>query len=495
MKKLYLFAFSSFMLGTYSVKGQTADVKADRLAAPRQVQAVKQNTPQVQNSERKVLTADRANASSNVQPVIYKGEPKLRNAERTAPVNCDSLTTTYAGGNGNSGIMFNIQALQTSVITGFHVSIDQTAGDTVYMKIYYRKGTYIGNETTPSAWTFIDSVLVLAGGTGVPVYVPINTSIVIPTGQKYGFYVTTNSSSTLDYTNGTNEDSVYVANSFIQIREGRGMGYPFITSGVPRVFNGSVHFCPEISTSCDTINTTYAAGNGQSGAMFDITATQDIILKKLYAGVDGEGWMKIYYRDSSYAGNQNNASAWTFLDSAYVSPRAAQIPTLINIALDIPVSAGDTIALYVTGNNTGIEVDYTNGTTEGNVFVSDANIQIREGRGVQYPFGQTYTPRVFNGTIDYCLETATSVQSLSTMSTSLYPNPFSDEATLKLSQNLDLSNTVLRIYDILGNQVKSMIVSSHTLTIKKGNELSSGMYIFRVENAKGTAASGRFIIQ
>lgn len=442
------------------------------------------------------LTADKISSLQNPS-AAPSGQAALKNASTlsaASAVSCDSLTTTYSGGNGNSGIMFNIKGVQNTAITGFHVSIDATAQ--TYIKLYYRKDTYLGNETNPSAWTFIDSVQVTGAGTGVPVYVPINTSIIVPAGMKYGFYITTNDPTViLDYTDGTNEDSVYVANSYIEVREGRGMGYPFILSGVPRVFNGSVHFCPEVAVQCDTINTTYAAGNGQDGAMFDVTAVQDITLDRLYGSVDGEGWMKIYYKNGSYSGFETNPSAWTLLDSAYVSPLTTMIPTLINISLNLPVASGQTLGLYVTGNQTGASVDYTDGTAEGNVFSSDSYIQIKEGRGVEYPFGTNYVPRIFNTTIDYCPGVITGIETRNDVSSSFYPNPFSTSATLELGTGITLDNAVLNIYDVLGKQVKSITgISSNTVQIEKG-DLPAGVYIYRLGDATGMQATGRFIIE
>jgi hypothetical protein len=442
------------------------------------------------------ITEDKIHSLQNPSAVA-PGQPALQNAptlSEASPVSCDSLTTTYSAGNGNSGIMFNIKGVQNTAITGFHVSID--AITQTYIKLYYRKGTYLGNETTPSSWTFIDSVEVTGAGTGVPVYVPINTSIIVPAGMKYGFYITTNDPGViLDYTDGTNEDSVYVANSYIEVREGRGMSYPFMLSGVPRVFNGSVHFCPEVAVQCDTINTTYVAGNGQDGAMFDVTAVQDITLDRLYASVDGEGWMKIYYKNGTYSGFETNPSAWTLLDSAYVSPITTMIPTLINVYLNLPVTSGQTVGLYVTGTQTGASVDYTNGTAEGNVFASDSYIEIKEGRGVEYPFGNNYVPRIFNTTIDYCPGVITGIEGENDLSSNLYPNPFSTSATLELGTGINLDNAVLNIYDVLGKQVKSITgISNNTVQIEKG-DLPAGVYIYRLGDETGMLATGRYVIE
>lgn len=410
-------------------------------------------------------------------------------------ISCDSLTTTYMGGNGNSGIMFNIQALQKVVVTGFHVSINSTAGVSTYIKLYYRKGTYIGNETNPASWTFIDSTQVVSGGSGVPVYVPVNTSIVIPAGTKYGFYVTTNSGISLDYTDGTNEDSIYVANSYFNIREGHGMGYPFITSGVPRIFNGSVHFCPEISVKCDTINTTFVGGNGYDGNMFDVAATQNIVLDRIYSSVSGQGWMKIYYKPVTYVGAETTPAAWTLIDSAYVSPLAGVNPTLLSIPLNLPVIAGQSIGLYVTGNGSGASLVYTDGTLEGNVYVSDGNIQIKEGKGLGYPFATNYAPRVYNGIIDYCLLGGSGIKELKTSEFSFYPNPVTTQAVLELKNGIVTDNAELVVYDVLGKPVQQINgINTDHIQIEKGN-LQAGVYFYRLSQQGKNICKGSFVIE
>lgn len=477
---------------------QTQKLTADQVYSLEHPAPVTLSSPVVSKTQSPTLTEDKIHSLQNPS-AAPSGQAALRNASTlsaASSLSCDSLTTTYSAGNGNSGIMFNIKGIQNTAITGFHVSINTTPATPTIIKLYYRKGTYLGNETNQAAWTFIDSVQVMAGGTGVPVYVPINTSIIVPAGQKYGFYITTNDPGiSLDYTDGTNEDSVYVANSYFEVREGRGMGYPFTLSGVPRVFNGSVHFCPEVAVQCDTINTTYAAGNGQDGAMFDVTAVQDLTLDRLYASVDGEGWMKIYYKNGTYSGFETNPSAWTLLDSAYVSPLTTMIPTLINISLDLPVPSGQTLGLYVTGNQTGASVDYTNGTAEGSVFASDSYIQVKEGRGVEYPFGANYVPRILNTTIDYCPGLLTGIEVRNDLSSNLYPNPFSTSATLQLGTGITLDNAVLKIYDVLGKQVGSITgISNNTVQIEKG-DLPAGVYIYRLSDATGMQATGRFIIE
>lgn len=64
-----------------------------------------------------------------------------------------------------------------------------------------------------------------------------------------------------------------------------------------------------------------------------------------------------------------------------------------------------------------------------------------------------------------------------------YPNPFNPSTTIKYSLS-EISNVILKVYDILGNEVATLIderkeVGSYSVTFDAGN-LSSGIYIYKL---------------
>lgn len=150
-----------------------------------------------------------------------------------------SLQTTFAGGNGSNGNMFDIVALNNVTITSFDANLD--GGDNI-VHIYYKTGTYVGSETNASAWTLIGTTTVTSGGNGSGTPVPIAVNISIPSGQTFAFYVHSELGNA--YTNGSSAGSIYVQDANIQILEGCGKGAPLFTGGTytPRVFNGIVHY-------------------------------------------------------------------------------------------------------------------------------------------------------------------------------------------------------------------------------------------------------------
>ena len=153
-----------------------------------------------------------------------------------------------------------------------------------------------------------------------------------------------------------------------------------------------------------SLPTTLAGGNGQNGNMFDLvnTSANTINIYGFEGRWAGTADFEIYAitGGGSYVGNEATPGAWTLVGSVSgaqgCAPDAAFIPMIVGI--DIP--AGATQGFYVTRTDGGI-VDYTNGTTAGAVFASDSNLQFLEGTGNAYPFGATFTPRVFNGSILY----------------------------------------------------------------------------------------------
>lgn len=71
---------------------------------------------------------------------------------------------------------------------------------------------------------------------------------------------------------------------------------------------------------------------------------------------------------------------------------------------DIPivVSAGTVRSFYVW---TSLGIRYTNGASEGTMFVENpSEIIFYEGKGSGGEFGGTFSPRVWNGVIEYGLE-------------------------------------------------------------------------------------------
>jgi hypothetical protein len=139
--------------------------------------------------------------------------------------------------------------------------------------------------------------------------------------------------------------------------------------------------------------------------MFDIVATNSVTILSFDAFPMGNTTIEIYYKVGTWNGFANTPAAWTFVGSAPVAFTGGFAPVPVNVNVTIP--AGQTYGFYVTSNTMAISLNYSNGTSVGNVYSSDGNISFLEGGGMEYPFtqgsGAVYQPRVWNGNIHYAL--------------------------------------------------------------------------------------------
>lgn len=154
-----------------------------------------------------------------------------------------------------------------------------------------------------------------------------------------------------------------------------------------------------------SLTSTFAAGNGHRGNMFDIVATNTITITSFDGHPGGNTDIEIYYKAGTHVGFVNNAAAWTLVGSATgIVSQGTGNPTPIPIPVNVTIPAGQTYAFYITSTDGTTNLNYTNGSNPGGVFASDANLQFLEGVGLDYPFaGSPFSPRVWNGNIHYQL--------------------------------------------------------------------------------------------
>ena len=160
----------------------------------------------------------------------------------------------------------------------------------------------------------------------------------------------------------------------------------------------------EAQVTTGSLTTMFASNNGQSGNMFDVTVlgTADVTITSFDINCDvGATNFEVYYKAGTYVGSETTPGAWTLAGSlAGVTCNGLDVPTPLAIG-GIVIPAGQTYGLYVT-DASGTGINYTNGA---NTF-ANADIQIDLGVGVAYPFGSTFSPRSWNGTIYYEYGTA-----------------------------------------------------------------------------------------
>ncbi len=412
---------------------------------------------------------------------------------------CDTTGTTLAAGNGNDGIMFDVTAVQNVRIT--YIDAKLLASVSGKMLVYYKAGTHVGSETTAAAWTLLDTVNVVGPASGYT-HLPIYVNQVVTAGNTIAFYVTGDGvSQAVDYTNGNTLGAVFSQDGFIQIREGTGVSFPFSGTFAPRIPNIVVNYCDaSITPNCQSDTTTFLSNNGNDGNIFDVTiGATDVTLRRMHCNVNGTGWWHIYYRSGSYVGNASSSAGWILIDSAFVTSAGGGTPTLIPIDMDIYAPAGSTVAFYTTGNGTGADINYTDGTTEGAVFSTDGNISIKEGQGMTFPFGGNFAPRVWNGILEYCVGptgTSEQISAVAGWSVQVVPNPAADQGQLVITAPQPVQNATVRIYDMNGREAASVAGVNSTTVSLPVSELSSCVYFCQVISAEGTLlTTAKFVRQ
>ncbi|MCW3104187.1 MAG: hypothetical protein JWO09_2627 [Bacteroidetes bacterium] len=78
---------------------------------------------------------------------------------------------------------------------------------------------------------------------------------------------------------------------------------------------------------------------------------------------------------------------------------------------------------------------------------------------------------------------------------SVYPNPFSNEATVSFSKDVKLSNAEFHVYDLVGKEViRKMDIRTNSIRIEQG-ELTPGVYFYRFINDGKEAGSGKMLVK
>ncbi|MEZ4857470.1 MAG: HYR domain-containing protein [Flavobacteriaceae bacterium] len=156
-----------------------------------------------------------------------------------------------------------------------------------------------------------------------------------------------------------------------------------------------------------SITTLFATGNNGApgGAVyFDVTVgPEDINLIDIDINTADPGafTMEVYSLVGTYVGNEGNAGAWT-LSATASGTASGVVDTPSNAVLDVPVTltAGTTYGMALVLDATHAHY-YTNGDGT-NQNYSNADVALSLGAASNVPFdGSPFSPRVFNGTLNY----------------------------------------------------------------------------------------------
>ncbi|MCB9284934.1 MAG: HYR domain-containing protein [Lewinellaceae bacterium] len=164
--------------------------------------------------------------------------------------------------------------------------------------------------------------------------------------------------------------------------------------------------CPFLVTAPPlyTVNVNNNAGSVGGQVFFDVTnnAGYPLTVTELGMKISTGTMVNIYMKSGTYNGFQTNAGAWTLVGqaNATVGPFAGPY---VGQPIITPAPCNFTIPTGTWGIALGTpsaQQIYTNGTGANQTF-SDANITINLGSAQNAPWSGSFTPRVWNGYIQY----------------------------------------------------------------------------------------------
>jgi len=157
----------------------------------------------------------------------------------SANIYAASITSTFASNNWAAGNMFNLTNISNKkvMLTG-QFEGNFSTGHSGNIDVWYRLGSYVGNETSPLGWTLLGNTSFFSNGTNTATSFNINHSLILDPGQLIGLYIA--SSTSIRYTNGNQT----ISDGTLQLDLGIGRGAGTFSGEVysPRQWNGSIYY-------------------------------------------------------------------------------------------------------------------------------------------------------------------------------------------------------------------------------------------------------------
>lgn len=98
---------------------------------------------------------------------------------------------------------------------------------------------------------------------------------------------------------------------------------------------------------------------------------------------------------------------------------------------------------------------------------------------------------IYPGASSYCIISVSNVPAFS-KNISIYPNPFHDNSTIKIS-GFEYLNSDLKIFNVYGKLLKQYSILNSQTTINRDN-LSNGIYFYQLTNKSGRTECGKFTV-
>jgi M6 family metalloprotease-like protein len=314
-----------------------------------------------------------------------------------------SLTTTWKGGTGQDGNMFDILPTKNVMITGFDLHLTYKQETTV--EIFTKVDSFRGYENVCANWTRVAHVVLVGQGTGSATSVPPRSfdPIYSERFRVRSFYITVVSSQQggMRYTvgNGTVGSPIARDDSLI-VFGGIGKNYPCKNTFQDRIWNGAIQYT--ILDKPLEITTDFFGGNQAAGVIFDVVASKAmrIVGMEVHVASKKVVSLEVYIKSGSYAGYENRRDSWNRVANTTVMGQGIGERSVVpaNAFNPVTVDRNATVAFYVTFKES--EMRYSSGGDFTNAASNDDMIVTR-GIGRDYPFGNMYPDRAWNGVFKY----------------------------------------------------------------------------------------------
>ncbi len=150
----------------------------------------------------------------------------------------------------------------------------------------------------------------------------------------------------------------------------------------------------------ESLFTTNISNKNWNGVMINLVAHETLTLDSFSLKLEDIGSQGVvaYFKNGSYEGFENDATAWTFWEVDSVEVLASG--NFHNVSFGNKVlEQGDTLGVYFHLQNGGARLSYNDATDW--VSRSTDELEIRSGSGITHTFGIIYFARDWNGEVFY----------------------------------------------------------------------------------------------
>ena len=313
-----------------------------------------------------------------------------------------TISTTFIGGNGASGNMFDIFAKKKIVLRTLYLHVDVEGP--VVIEVWMRTGTHVSFEKKPWLWQRRLSTSVDGRGRGKKSLVDVGR-ITLEAHTRYSFYIV-NLDGKLRYTNGDGTGSTEVTNADLTVFQGVGLSASFNNVFQNRIWNGVIFYeLNYFAVPGRRLATGLCGTTGQDGVTFDIVPYSDLIVEAfdLHLFDKTEVVVRLFNKLGSFDGSAEDCESWSLVTETTLVAQGMQKSTRLNLPPDssVAMKTMQVQSFYVVVvDGTGLR--YTHGDGSGAVITEDDHVAILEGFGVQSPCGSAFwDDRAFDGAVHY----------------------------------------------------------------------------------------------